>query len=203
MVIILKLKEFLKSNTNARKIFGKKEIGIILKQLDGISLTQSEKNRLSRDIRPKLNFIKEISDFEDEFELKKDQYAKNIIDKAVNLILQDKLKDNIKAILLFGSHAKGIVTTRSDVDICVVFDKISREEADKFRVRILGHFPLKMDLQVFNILPQKIKREIARNHKILYKNREFDNASFTITYLKDQDYFIRMKRIMGEVAWVR
>ena len=200
MVIILELKEFLKSNTNARKIFGKKEIGIILKQLDGISLTQSEKNRLSRDIRPKLNFIKEISNFEDEFELKKDANNIKIIDKAVRLILQDELKNKIEAILLFGSHVKGIVTTRSDVDICVVFTDISLEEATKFRIRISGEFSKKADIQVFNILPQKIKRAIARNHKILYKSNDFDNLSFTIRYLKDEDYFIRMNRIMGEVA---
>lgn len=200
MVIILKLKEFLRNDKNTRKIFGKKEIGIILKQLDGITLTQSEKNRLSRDIRPKLRFIKDISKFEDDFELKKDANNLRLIDKTVQLILQDELKDRIKAILLFGSHARGIVTKRSDIDICVVFDKISREEAGRFRVSILGHFPLKIDLQVFNVLPQKIKREIARNHKILYKNGEFDNTSFTITYLKDEDYFIRMKRIIGEVA---
>ncbi len=200
MVIILELKEFLKSNTNARKIFGKKEISIILKQLDGISLTQSEKNRLSRDIRPKLNFIKEISNFEDEFELKKDANNIKIIDKAVRLILQDELKNKIEAILLFGSHVKGIVTTRSDVDICVVFTDISLEEATKFRIRISGEFSKKADIQVFNILPQKIKRAIARNHKILYKSNDFDNLSFTIRYLKDEDYFIRMNRIMGEVA---
>ena len=46
MVVILELKEFLINNKNARKIFGKTEIEIILKQLDGITLTQSEKNRL-------------------------------------------------------------------------------------------------------------------------------------------------------------
>ena len=38
------------------------------------------------------------------------------------------------------------------------------------------------------------------NLKILYKNEEFDNLSFTINYLKDEDYFIRMKRFIGEAA---
>ncbi len=191
------LKEFLKSNKNTRKIFGKKEMGIILKQLDGVALTQSEKNRLSRDIKPKLEFIKEASKFGDEFELKKDADSLRLVDKAVQLILHDELKDKIKAILLFGSHAGGIVTKRSDIDICVVFDKISRMEADKFRIRILGHFQLKMDIQVFNVLPQKIKREIARNHKVLYKSNDYDNINFSIRYLKDEDYFTRMNKIFG------
>lgn len=200
MVVILNLKEFLISNNNARKIFGKKEIGIILKQLDGVTLTQSEKNRLSRDIKPKFEFIKESSKFGDEFELKKDADSLRLIDKAVQLILHDELRDRIKAILLFGSHARGIVTKRSDIDIAVVFADISSEEAAKFRIRISGEFPEKADVQVFNVLPQKIKREIARNHKVLYKSNDYDNINFSIRYMKDEDYFIRMNKIFGVEA---
>ena len=197
MVIIL-LSEFLKQNKNARRIFGKKELEIISKQLGGLPLTQSQRNRLSRDIKPKLEFIKEISKFGDEFELKKNANNLILIDKAVQLILQDELKDRIKAILLFGSHAGGTVTKRSDIDICVVFTDISLEESTKFRIRILGNFSAKVDIQVFNTLPQKIKRSIARNHKILYKGKDYDNTNFTIKYLKDNDYFARMNRIFGE-----
>ena len=199
MVIIL-LENTLKNNKDARKVFGKKEIEIILKQLDGLPLTQSERNRLSRDIRPKLRFIKEIAQFANEFDLKKNANNKKIIEKAVQLILQDKMRDNVKAILLFGSHVKGIVTRRSDIDVCVVFDEISIEEATKFRIRISSELPDKADIQAFNVLPQKIKRAIARSHKVLYKNENFDNMLFTIRYLKDEDYFIRMDRIMGEAA---
>ncbi len=197
MVIIL-LNDFLKQNKNARRIFGKKELEIISKQLEGQSLTQSERNRLSRDIKPKLEFIKEISKLENEFELKKDANNLILIEKAVQLILQDESKDRIKAILLFGSHAKGIVTKRSDIDVCVVFTDISLEEATKFRIRILGNFSAKVDIQVFNTLPQKIKRSIARNHKVLYKREDYDNTDFTIKYLKDDDYFIRMKEVFGQ-----
>src|SRR3989338_58085 len=200
MVVILKLKEFLINNKNARKIFGKKEIEIILKQLDGISLTQSEKNRLSRDIKPKFEFIKEASKFGDEFELKKDADSLRLVDKAVQLILDDELKDRIMAILLFGSHAGGVVTKRSDIDICVIFTDISLREATKFRIRIMGRLPEKVDVQVFNILPQKIKREIARNHKVLYKKDDYNNINFSIKYLKDEDYFIRMNKIFGVEA---
>src|SRR3990167_4371535 len=158
MVIILSFKQFLRTNKNARRIFGRKEIEIISKQLDGLMLTQSERNRLSRDIKPKLGFIKEASKFDKEFGLKKDQDAKRLIERAVDLILLDNLKEKIQAILLFGSRVNGVITPRSDIDICVVFDKIEREEADKFRIRILGNFSTIMDIQVFNVLPQKIKR---------------------------------------------
>ena len=196
----MSLLKFLKDNEKARKIFGERELKIIEKQLLGISLTQSEKNRLSRDIRKKLEFISEISAFKEEFDLKKRAGIKKLIERSVELMLKDKLKEEIKAILLFGSHVKGIVTKRSDIDICVIFKEISVEEATRFRIRISGELPKNVDIQVFNTLPQKIKREIARNHKILYKKGSFDNLSFSIKYLKDDDYFIRMKKIMGEAA---
>ena len=54
------LLNILKSDENARKVCGKRELKIIEKQLLGINLTQSEKNRLYRDIRKKLDFKKEI-----------------------------------------------------------------------------------------------------------------------------------------------
>ncbi|MCK5282184.1 MAG: nucleotidyltransferase domain-containing protein [Nanoarchaeota archaeon] len=197
----MNFKNFLKNSKNVRKIFGKKEIEIILKQLEGITLTQSEKNRLSRDIRPKLKVIKELSEFKDEFELKKDADTMAISEKAVSNMLGDKLGKNIKAIMLFGSHVDGNVTKRSDIDLCALFDHdISLKEAALFRLRVSRNLPEKADVQVFNVLPQKIKRAIAKKHKILYTDKNFDNTDFTIRYLKDEDYFIRMQKIFGEAA---
>ena len=193
------IKEFLKKNPNSRKIFGKKELEIISKQLDGLQLSQSEKNRLSRDIRPKLEFINELLEYREEFKLQKNQDSKRIIEKAIAAILQDTLSNDVIAILLFGSFSDNSFTPSSDIDICVVFKRaLSLKEATAFRIRISGNTPEKVDIQVFNILPQVIKKEIARNHRILYKAQEFDNMDFTIKYLKDNDYFIRMSKILAK-----
>ena len=191
------LQTFLRKSKNARKVFGKKELEIIFKQNEGFPLTQSQKNRLSRDIRPKFRFIKEVSQFESEFELKKDANTTSIVNKVVDIILRDEFHERILAILLFGSHVNGIVTPRSDIDICVVFNHISLEEATKFRIRVSGEFSVKTDIQVFNILPQKIKRSIAKNHQVIYKKSQFNNLTFTIQYLKDDDFFRRLQRIKG------
>lgn len=197
----MSLIHFLKSSPKARKIFGHRELEIIGKQLAGFPLTQSEKNRLSRDIRPKLDFVKEISPFEDEFKLIKNQDNKKMIEDAVAVILADKLKPQIKAILLFGSFADNSFTVRSDIDLCVLFQKdLSSEETTRFRIRVLGQLPDKFDVQVFNDLPQKIKKDIARNHRVLYEEKTFDNLDFSIQYLKDDDYFIRMDKIFGAEA---
>jgi len=161
--------KFLKENKNARKIFGKIELKIIEKQLQGINLTQSEKNRLSRDIREKFKFIKEVSKFKNEFELKKASKVREMINNVVEEILNDQLRKNIKEIWLFGSVIKNEITVRSDIDIVVLFNEISKKEAFKFRARIAGNFSNKLDIQVFRFLPKKIQKSILENHKILWK----------------------------------
>lgn len=201
MVVILTFKNLLETNKDARRIFGKRELEIMLRQLDGIALKQSEKNRLSRDIRPKLEFIKQINEFRDSFRLKKNQVNKDIIKRALDTILNHELSNNIDAVLLFGSFADNTYTKRSDIDICVVFkEDLSLSQATLFRIQISGTLPEKVDVQVFNTLPQKIKRDIARNHRVLFKNNNFDNINFSIRFLKEQDYFLRMQRIFGVEA---
>jgi len=192
----MELSTFISSEPEARRIFGKKELEIMQKQLKGQHLTISERNRLSRDIKPKLSCIEKLSHFKEEFALAKNQENKALIQKAVKVILQDKEKENIKAILLFGSFADNTFIFRSDIDICAIFKKeLTLREATNFRIRIIAQLSDKFDIQVFNTLPQKIKRDIARNHKILYKTGDFDNLTFTIRYLRDDDYEIRLKRL--------
>jgi cell division protein ZapE len=91
---------FLKENKNSRKIFGAREIKIIEKQLLGINLTQSEKNRLSRDIRKKFDFITDIKNFDFNFNLKKGTTIKNKISEAIEIIKLDALfKNNVQFIM--------------------------------------------------------------------------------------------------------
>ncbi|MBU0980471.1 MAG: nucleotidyltransferase domain-containing protein [Nanoarchaeota archaeon] len=196
----MKFAQMLKEK-DARRIFGRREIEIMLKQLEGKPLTQSERNRLSRDIKPKLEFIKGISAYQDEFRLRKNQSNTELIERTIKVILEDRLKDSIKAILLFGSFADKTYTNRSDIDICVVLkESLSSKDATEFRMRVMAELPKMIDVQVFSTLPQKVKRNIARNHKVLFKGEGFDNLGFTIKYLKDESYFLRKERIFGAEA---
>lgn len=198
-MVIFKFKKELFENPNSRKIFGKKELDIILKQINGIKLTQSEKNRLSRDIRPKLDFIKIISKYKSEFILKKNSLNEVLIKEALNVILKDPLSKEIKAILLFGSIIEGNFSLNSDIDLCIVFNKnISLKESTLFRIRVLGELNSKIDISVFHHLPYKIKKSIINNHKVIYSKSSFDNLNFTIKGIKNNDFLIRYKKIFGE-----
>ncbi|NOZ81037.1 MAG: nucleotidyltransferase domain-containing protein [DPANN group archaeon] len=192
------MRNFITTKDVVRRIFGKKEIDIMRRQLEGLPLSQSEQNRISRDIKPKLRAIKGLSAFSDEFGLGKDQDNRRLIKRAVEEILRDELQGRIQAILLFGSFADKSRTRRSDIDICVVFKKaLSLAEMTKFRIRMGGKLPEKIDVQVFRALPQRIRRSIARNHRVLYKDNSFSNLDFTNRHLKDEDYFIRIRNIFG------
>jgi len=105
--------------------------------------------------------------------------ASVIIQETVNLILKD-YQEQIDAILLFGSHADGTNIWRSDIDICVVFKRdFDSKEATLFRIKIAGQVSDKIDIQVFNTLPLKIKKSIADNHLILFSSLDFDEFFFT------------------------
>ncbi len=181
MVVILNLETFLKESKEARKVFGRREIEIIFKQMEGFDLTQSEKNRLSRDIRQKFKFIKECSKFQDSFDLKKNKKNRDIINETLEVLVNDKLAKDFKKILLFGSFADNTFTKRSDIDICVVFKKdIPLKEATEFRIRTSGQVKDKVDIQVFNSLPQKIKETIMKNHRVLFEEKDFKRFRYQL-----------------------
>ena|SRR3989344_5444510 len=164
----MSLIHLLKTEPNARKIFGKRELLIIEKQLFGINLTQSEKNRLSRDIRKKFDFIAAAAQFKSEFRLKKNAEVQRIIDDTTKIILRDKLHASVQWIKLYGSTVEKTRTFRSDVDIAVKFRKITSREATLFEIRVLGQTLDGVDVQVYNVLPKKIQDEIDNKGVLIY-----------------------------------
>lgn len=164
----MSLLKTIEKDKNLRKIFGEKELVIIKKQLIGVQLTPSEATRLSRDIKKKFEAIKSLAPFLEK-NLKKGILIKEMIDEAVDIIKEDILFRKIKKIMLFGSTIENKRTFRSDIDIAVEFDKINLKEATKFRIRVSGKLPEKVDIQVFNVLPDKIKKMILKKHKVLYE----------------------------------
>ncbi|MBI5225880.1 nucleotidyltransferase domain-containing protein [Candidatus Micrarchaeota archaeon] len=165
--------KFLQSNPDARKIFGERELKIIEKQAWAVELTQSEKNRLSRDIRKKLEFIEKIARFSEAFKLKKGASVKEKVDEAVITIQTDAFATKIKRIWLFGSTIQKTRTLgHSDVDIAVEFDDITPTEALKFRRRILGNFNEKVDVQVLNVLPKEVQAEVHEHGSVLHERTD-------------------------------
>ena len=165
----MSLLNIINKNENLRRIFGKRELVIIQKQLLGVPLKGSERTRLSRDIRKKLEAIRELSKFSSEFDLKKGAEIKKILEEAKEIIFQNKLFSRIKRVILFGSAVENKLTLNSDIDVAVEFDKITKEESTNFRKEVMGKLNEKVDIQVYNLLQNKIKKEISSKGKILYE----------------------------------
>ena len=163
------LLEIIKNNEDAKLIFGPGELRIIKKQLLGVKLTQSEKNRLSRNIRPKLNFIKKCSLFTDEFEVKKGGEILKQIEIIKDKILLDKKGKEVIRIFIFGSFVENKMSMDSDVDLAVEFKEINKKEASLFKRRILFEANKILDISVFNMLPKNIKKEVSNNGKTIYE----------------------------------
>ncbi len=105
--------------------------------------------------------------------LKHGEITKRIIDEIIETIKQHEWFYKIKEIILFGSLAENRFHLFSDIDICVKFKKdLNKTDATKFRMKILGYLPKKVDVQVYNILPNKIKKEIDNNGRFLYKKQD-------------------------------
>lgn len=164
----MNLLDTLKKDKNIRRIFGERELKIIEKQLLGVRLKPSEKTRLSRDIRKKFEAINSLMPFSKDFNLKHGLLIKEIISEAREVILESKYFSRIKRIILFGSAAENQLLIDSDIDITVEFNQITKEESLQFRLDISRKVSKKIDIQVYNILPDKIKKEIDTKGKILY-----------------------------------
>lgn len=161
----------IKNNKNIRRIFGERELVIIEKQLLGVALKPSEKTRLSRDIRKKFEAINAFAPFAQDFQLKHGAIIREIINDAKEVILENKHAPRIKRIVLFGSAAEHQLTLQSDIDVAVDFTQITKSEAIRFRLDILRKVNERLDIQVYNVLSDKVKREIDRKGKVLYERK--------------------------------
>jgi len=165
------LYEFINKTENSRLIFGKGEIRILKKQLLGISLTQSEKNRLSRSIRPKLEFVKDCSVYKNDFDVKKGSEINHLIEQLKDVISEDILKKKIKRIFLFGSFIQNKMSYDSDVDIAIEFKEITKREGYFFKNRISQKISPIIDISILNFMQENIKNEVLSNGKLLFENK--------------------------------
>lgn len=81
-----------------------------------------------------------------------------------------EIKDNIFAIIIYGSYAKGTPTKRSDIDVCVVAknqDKLKINNTYKKILKLSAKTP-KYDIRIFEQMPLFMKMEVIENGKIIY-----------------------------------
>lgn len=73
------------------------------------------------------------------------------------------IKDEVNGVLLFGSAAKGELSTRSDIDIALV-----NPGTDKVLLKVFARLGGKYDVKIFEDLPLLIKMEIIKHHRVIF-----------------------------------
>jgi predicted nucleotidyltransferase len=84
------------------------------------------------------------------------------------------LKDDVEAIILFGSYTRNEQTSRSDIDVCVVCGN-KKEKIEKVWDKILeSGITEKYDVKIFELLPLKMKISVIKEGKVLYAKNEIE-----------------------------
>jgi len=73
------------------------------------------------------------------------------------------IKDEVKGVLLFGSHAAGKADKKSDIDICLL-----SPENKRVLLKLFEKLGDKYDVKIFEELPLHIKMDIIKNHRTIF-----------------------------------
>ncbi|MGB8218279.1 MAG: nucleotidyltransferase domain-containing protein [Candidatus Methanoperedens sp.] len=85
------------------------------------------------------------------------------------------LQEDILAILLYGSVAKGEDTSQSDIDICIVSPSCEDKKSLLNEIyRKLDVFSKKYDVRFFEELPLYIQINIIKSNKIIYSKDVYE-----------------------------
>ena len=79
----------------------------------------------------------------------------------------------VKFIFIYGSEVSGEKLETSDVDFCVYYDTNDKEEMVKFRLRLLSKLPKNFDVQIFQLLPLFMRKEVLKGKLIYAKDEKF------------------------------
>ena len=81
----------------------------------------------------------------------------------------EPLKEKYEAIL-FGSAVEGGMRPESDIDIAIITRNKNEKQNIELQKSLLGEFPLKFDIRVFELFPIDIQISIIKNYKVIFSN---------------------------------
>lgn len=85
--------------------------------------------------------------------------------KEILALLKEKYE-----VILFGSAVEGGMRPESDIDIAVITRNKSKNYNIELQKSLLGKFPLKFDVRIFELYPIDIQISIIKNYKVIFGN---------------------------------
>jgi len=101
--------------------------------------------------------------------------------QKIKPIIDELKREEVQAIYLFGSHAKGNARPNSDVDICVITEK---EVTRSVKQEIMANSSRNIDISIFWELPPVIRFRVFRDGKPLYAKDELSLQRIKVDTLK-------------------
>ena len=112
------------------------------------------------------------------------------------------LREDILAILLYGSVAKGEDMPQSDIDICIVAPSCKEKKSLLNEIyRKLDVFSKKYDVRFFEELPLYIQINVIKNNRIIYSKDVYELYEYFYYFRKLwEDQAMRQKITPAEMA---
>jgi predicted nucleotidyltransferase len=136
----------------------------------------------------------------------KEEYPGYTIDKGRGIIQKVRkdfafIEDRYFAILIFGSHAKGYISSISDIDVCIVAKNGLKREI--FYNEIYPKVRMDVyDVVIFENCDNELKSEIAKNHIIVYCKDEKGLIRYLEPYKSLEFKGRTLREIVGELRSV-
>jgi len=89
-------------------------------------------------------------------------------------------------VVAYGSYVEGGMRPNSDIDIAVISHQTNKELNIKLQEELLGKFPLKYEVRIFELLPIYIQISIIENFRVVFGNI-LEISEFFYQYRKKWD----------------
>lgn len=120
------------------------------------------------------------------------------------LLAAARLDENVLAVLLFGSRARGDGRADSDVDVCLVLTQRARERSDVARARLTYAMQVDLDVQVFQQLPIYVRHRVLKEGRVLFVRDEAALYDLALRTVRAFELFRpRYQAYLTEVARAR
>jgi len=112
------------------------------------------------------------------------------MEKELEKVVEKAKKDeDVLAVMLFGSYARGEAKPDSDIDVCLVLSKKFKGDFTEKKLEYLSELPSKFDIHIFQQMPLYIRIRVLREGKILLDKNYDELVWLAIRTIKDFDLF--------------
>ncbi len=85
-----------------------------------------------------------------------------------------KIKEKLKSleekyeVVVYGSFVEGNMQPNSDIDVAVLSNETEKDQNIELQKDLLGKFPLKYDIRIFELFPTYIQISIIENYNVIF-----------------------------------